>query len=155
MRPVIGAAALGALALGGAIVLATSRHSSNAQANQPAAAAAPAPVTSTTLADTTVVPAPGQPVAISTAPGYQAIPVAQRVVTRERVVSRTATPRTRLVRHTRSAKKSALIIGGSAAGGALVGSLVGGGKGALVGGLVGGAAGTVYDRKTRHKVRRE
>jgi len=36
-----------------------------------------------------------------------------------------------------------------------VGGLVGGKKGAVIGGLVGGTAGTVYDRKTRHKVRRE
>jgi outer membrane lipoprotein SlyB len=60
-----------------------------------------------------------------------------------------------VVRHTRSTKHSVEIIGGSTIGGALVGGLVGGKKGAVIGGLVGGGAGTVYDRKTRHKVRRE
>jgi septal ring-binding cell division protein DamX len=156
MRPVIGAAALGALALGGALVLATSRHSSDTQASQaaaPVATTAPAPVAPVApaaIADTTA----GQPVAV---------PVAQTVTTRTRRDAyrnggayRPAAPaRTRVVRHTRSTKHSVEIIGGSAVGGALVGGLVGGKKGAVIGGLVGGTAGTVYDRKTRHKVHRE
>jgi hypothetical protein len=54
----------------------------------------------------------------------------------------------------RSAKKSALVIGGSTAAGAGVGALVGGKKGALVGGIAGGTAGSVYEVKKRHKVRR-
>ena len=55
----------------------------------------------------------------------------------------------------RSGKKSAAIIGGSTVGGAGIGALVGGKKGAMIGGLVGGTAGTVYDRKTRKKVKPE
>ena len=57
----------------------------------------------------------------------------------------------RVVRHTRSAKNSALIIGGSTVAGAGIGAIVDGKKGALIGGLIGAAGGTVYDRTTRHK----
>jgi hypothetical protein len=48
-------------------------------------------------------------------------------------------------------KKDALEIGGGAAGGALVGGLVGGGKGALIGTAVGGGAGTAVVLSTRGK----
>jgi hypothetical protein len=51
----------------------------------------------------------------------------------------------------RSWKKSALIIGGSAAGGAGVGAIIGGKKGAVKGAVLGGVAGTVYDIATRNK----
>lgn len=57
----------------------------------------------------------------------------------------------RVVVRKRSWKKSAAIIGGSAAGGAAIGALAGGGKGAAIGALAGGAAGTVYDRATHKK----
>ncbi|HEY2941645.1 MAG TPA: hypothetical protein VGN09_04350 [Vicinamibacteria bacterium] len=154
MRPVIGAVALGVLAVGGGIVLATSRHSSTGQASQPPASVA-----------TMAAPVPAAPVAPTaidtTASGPVAVPVAQTVTTR-RVVYRngvayrtTAPARSRVVVHKRSTKKSVAIIGGSTVGGALVGGLIGGKKGAVVGGLVGGTAGTVYDRKTRKKVYRQ
>ena len=48
-------------------------------------------------------------------------------------------------------KKDALEIGAPAAGGALIGALVGGKKGALVGGAVGGGAGTAVVMSTRGK----
>jgi hypothetical protein len=51
----------------------------------------------------------------------------------------------------RSWKKSALIIGGSAAGGAGLGAILGGKSGAKKGAVVGGIAGTVYDIATRNK----
>lgn len=46
---------------------------------------------------------------------------------------------------------SAAIVGGSAAGGALIGGLAGGGKGAGIGALAGGGAGLLYDRLTHKK----
>jgi hypothetical protein len=51
----------------------------------------------------------------------------------------------------RSWKKSALIIGGSAAGGAGIGAIVGGKSGAVKGAVLGGVAGTVFDIATRNK----
>lgn len=59
----------------------------------------------------------------------------------------------RYVVHRRSGRKSAAIIGGSAAGGAAIGALAGGGKGAAIGALVGGGSGLIYDRATHKKVR--
>src|SRR5438093_684424 len=55
------------------------------------------------------------------------------------------------VHNGRSWKKSALIIGGSAAGGAGIGAIVGGKSGAVKGAVLGGVAGTVYDIATRNK----
>jgi len=135
MRPVIGAAALGALAMGGVILFATSRQASNAQANQ----TTPAPVVVAT-------PAPAPTPVASPAPT-----VARHDVTYTNTTPRTTTTKPRVVTHTRSTKNSVAIIGGSTVGGALVGGLVGGKKGALIGGVVAGTAGTVYDRKTRKK----
>jgi uncharacterized protein YcfJ len=60
------------------------------------------------------------------------------------------TPERKRVRR-RSKKKSAVIIGGSALGGAAVGGLVGGKKGALIGAGAGAGAGYIYDRKTQNK----
>lgn len=57
-------------------------------------------------------------------------------------------------REPRSAGKSAAIIGGSAAVGAVVGGLTGGKKGAIIGGVVGGAGGAIYDRTTRNNQNR-
>jgi len=46
---------------------------------------------------------------------------------------------------------SAAIVGGSAAGGALIGALAGGGEGAAIGALAGGGGGLIYDRATHKK----
>lgn len=62
--------------------------------------------------------------------------------------------RTRVVEryhHGRTIGKSALIIGGTAAGGAAIGALAGGGKGAALGALSGGLGGLVYDRLTHNR----
>ncbi len=48
-------------------------------------------------------------------------------------------------------EKSALIIGGSAGAGSLVGGLAKGGKGAAIGALAGGLGGLAYDLATRNK----
>ena len=93
-----------------------------------------------------------------------AAPTVFRQVTRSRAVQPTYTryapdrvvdsfdePRETVVKQPRSWKKSALIIGGSAAGGAGVGAIFGGGKGAKKGAVIGGVAGVVYDIATRNK----
>lgn len=51
----------------------------------------------------------------------------------------------------RSWKKSAVIIGGAAAGGAGVGAIVGGKGGAVKGAVLGGVAGTIFDLATRNR----
>jgi hypothetical protein len=51
----------------------------------------------------------------------------------------------------RSWEKEAMIIGGSAAGGAAIGALAGGKKGAAVGAASGGIGGLIYDLATRKK----
>src|ERR1700736_5912039 len=48
--------------------------------------------------------------------------------------------------HRRSTGKSVAIVAGSAAGGAAIGAIAGGGKGAGIGALAGGGAGFIYDR---------
>jgi len=55
------------------------------------------------------------------------------------------------VRRTRSVKKSAVIIGSSAAAGAGVGALTGGKKGALIGAAIGGGGAAVWDQITRRR----
>jgi hypothetical protein len=108
----------------------------------------------------------GQPVTYAQAQpafaSYAAAPrpaVQTQTVYRERPATtyRAATrPATRTVARqpttqVRSWKKSALIIGGSAAGGAAVGAVLDGKSGAKKGAIVGGVAGTVYDIATRSK----
>jgi hypothetical protein len=63
------------------------------------------------------------------------------------VARRTVAP----AKKTRSWQKEALIIGGSAGAGTLIGSLTGGGKGAAIGAAAGGIGGLVYDLTTRDK----
>jgi hypothetical protein len=105
----------------------------------------------------------GMPYATSFAPAAPV--VAERVVYRDRPVTRTASRRaaTRATsslpapvysepqRQTRSWKKSAVIIGGATAGGAGVGAVLGGKSGAKKGAVVGLVGGTVYDIATRNK----
>jgi hypothetical protein len=59
--------------------------------------------------------------------------------------------RPRVVVKKRPLKHSAAIVGGSAAAGAAIGALAGGGKGAAIGALAGGGGGLVYDRLTHKK----
>lgn len=54
----------------------------------------------------------------------------------------------------RSWEKDALIVGGSAGAGTLIGAVAGGGKGAAVGATAGGIGGLIYDLATRNKGKR-
>jgi hypothetical protein len=167
-------AAIGAGVLALAGLGAVAYYSSTARASQ-SASVAPATAVPGTHIDPVAAPAAAVPPAqppiqdggrqrqALAAPGagpvavpVAAAPVRERVVYRDRVVYRTrAAARPRYYVHKRSKKHSAMIIGGSAAGGAGIGALIGGKKGAVIGGLVGGAGGTIYDRKTHKKVVRE
>jgi hypothetical protein len=71
-------------------------------------------------------------------------PVEERVREREYYVDRHG--------HRRSTGKSVAIVAGSAAGGAAIGAIAGGGKGAGIGALAGGGAGFIYDRLTHNHV---
>jgi hypothetical protein len=84
----------------------------------------------------TILPAVSVPVEASAAPQ------------RRRV---TSSSRPRVVVKKRPFKHSAAIVGGSAAAGAAIGALAGGGKGAAIGALAGGGGGLVYDRLTHKK----
>jgi hypothetical protein len=83
----------------------------------------------------------------------QASPVVARTVATPRrtvyrdVTSAPASPRVE-TRH-RSIAKTALVIGGSTAGAAGLGGLVGGKKGALIGAALGGGAASIYEATRR------
>ena len=89
------------------------------------------------------------------APGF--VPVAQRTVATNPVARRTvyttaAPVQERVVtreRSGRSWKKTAMVIGGSTAGGAGVGGIMGGKKGALIGAAIGGGAASIYEASKR------
>ena len=78
-----------------------------------------------------------------------------RTYNRPRVVrTRYVEDRDTVVRSTRrgrSTGKSVAIVAGSAAAGAGIGALAGGGKGAAIGALSGGAAGFLFDRLTHNR----
>jgi hypothetical protein len=93
----------------------------------------------------------------------EAAPVARRPATRARVVNRQVNDETREVVRAESAEashasspayerksgmsnktKTAIVIGGGAATGAIIGGIAGGGKGAAIGAIVGGGGGAVY-----------
>ena len=103
------------------------------------------------------------PVTRAARPGYvstlqpAAVPVAAvapRAVTPTRTVYRAAAPAQERVvvqreRSGRSWTKTAMVIGGSTAGGAGVGGIVGGKKGALIGAALGGGAASIYEASKR------
>lgn len=126
------------------------------QREQPAAQAA-VPAQTTVPAGAVLPPADGPHAQLT--PATPVTPVAavaapapvRTVRERSRTVVVRETPRHRTVVKRRSKKKSAAIVAGSAATGAAIGALAGGGKGAAIGAISGGAAGFVYDRATHKK----
>src|SRR4051812_27122087 len=86
-----------------------------------------------------------------TAPQAFASPVVERqvVAPRQTVYREVAPARPVETRSHRSVAKTALVIGGSAAGGAGVGGLIGGKKGALLGAALGGGAASIYEATRR------
>jgi len=102
-----------------------------------------------------LTPAMMAPALVPAVQTYAAQPAVERVVYRERPVTRrhtaSSTRYREPVRNGRTWKKSALIIGGSAAGGAGLGAIVDGKSGAKKGAILGGVGGLVYDLATRHK----
>jgi len=121
-------------------LLATSLAGSSAYAAP--AVARPAVLTYSEPVPAETYPAPARTRSASTA--------RTRTVSRQPVSNGSSEPRVQ--KRTRSWQSSALIIGGSTVGGAVLGGVVGGKKGAIIGGVVGGAAGTIYDRTTRNKI---
>lgn len=103
---------------------------------QPVSYAQPAYATQAPLANTQFVPA---------------TQVVAREVAPQRVVYQRAPERRVIRRPKRSVGTSALIIGGSAAGGAGIGALIGGKRGAGIGALAGGGAAALWDQITRRK----
>ena len=83
-------------------------------------------------------------------PQYVSQPAMQPAVQRVSTPQRSYTTSERVSTPRRSWQKSAMLIGGSAAGGAGVGALIGGKKGAGIGALIGGGAATLYDVTQRH-----
>jgi hypothetical protein len=92
-----------------------------------------------------------QPVALQPAAAQPAViqrPARQTVYRTQPVQERVVVER-EPVRSGRSWQKTAMIIGGSAAGGAGVGGIAGGKKGALIGAAIGGGAASIYEATRR------
>jgi hypothetical protein len=96
---------------------------------------------------------------VSTAPAplVSSRPVVRTEATPRRSVTRTVAPvqteRNEVSREEapqRTWKKTAMIIGGSAASGAGVGAIMGGKKGALIGAAIGGGAASIYESTKRN-----
>lgn len=155
MRP-MAAAAIGALVAGVGMYAVGARAQNNPFAETPALVQ---------TVDGQFIHVPGaQPVgyansygnSFTSAPQPVAAPaVVRRTAAPRQTVYRTVTPASERVVVSeekpagRSWKKRALVIGGSAAGGAGVGAIVGGKKGALIGAALGGGAASIYEA-TKH-----
>jgi uncharacterized protein YcfJ len=153
-----------ALLLGGVALLAVVAMIALTSRPEPAATPSYAPPTnaygepSAAVANTPVVYAvspfvPSEPASPVPQEITAAAPVTAAAVTASRAVAPKNARRSRrhVVVKKRPLKRSVAIVGGSAAGGALIGGLAGGGKGAGIGALAGGAGGLVYDRLTHKK----
>jgi hypothetical protein len=86
------------------------------------------------------------PILATTLPHSAAQGWAQQVTEREHERAKAAQDA-----HDRRHHNTAKTIGGTAAGGALIGALAGGGKGALIGGAAGAGTGVVVDKIRKHR----
>jgi len=91
---------------------------------------------------------PGQPVYTDLAPA-RVVPVRTETVARPVRTRQVVYDEPVRVKKNRTVKKSAVIIGSSAAVGAGVGALTGGKKGALIGAAIGGGGAAIWDQITR------
>ena len=99
------------------------------------------PVAAPSIATATPVRNTRRTTTTAARPVYRTTPVQEREIVRdEREVVR---------EDDRSWGKTAMVIGGSAAGGAGVGGIVGGKKGALIGAAIGGGAASIYEATQR------
>jgi hypothetical protein len=98
------------------------------------------PVAAPSIATATPVSSTRRTTTTTRRPVYRTAPVQQREVVREEEIVR---------EDDRTWGKTAMVIGGSAAGGAGVGGIVGGKKGALIGAAIGGGAASIYEATQR------
>ena len=118
-------------------------------AEAPVAAAMPQPATAQSLpAGYTYVAQRTQPVYTDLAPA-RVVPVQTRTAARPVQTRQVVYDEPVRVKKNRSVKKSAAIIGSSAAVGAGVGAITGGKKGALIGAAIGGGGAAIWDQITR------
>ena len=145
-------------AIAGALISGVAMYAVGPRAERVDAFAQPAYVETVDGRIVPVTPAAQPAGAMSLQSGFVPVAAQRAVITEPAVPQRTvyrtaaAPAQTRVVtreRSGRSWKKTAMIIGGSTAGGAGLGGIMGGKKGALIGAAIGGGASSIYEASKR------